>query len=225
MEKGCLLNEAWLELSEFSIDETLQYKLMFRAFSNKPKEGCFKKEKGIYEEYEPRDLGERLIKRHKLRIGLENKLRGHLEDGELIAIGYMIYPELRELPELIPDAYFKQVRLFPESFYWDDNLFEGKSAHYQKVRVINPKSTDNELDDDTPKPGRPSKACLIEQAYKELKSENKIDFNAFQKNAIHTIQDRLEEKYPGDFKKRNSGFGKEAVRKVIVDDFNANSLK
>ena len=62
MGKGCPLNEAWLELSEFSIDETFQYKLMFRALSNKPKEGCFKKEKGIYEEYEPRDLGERLIK-------------------------------------------------------------------------------------------------------------------------------------------------------------------
>ena len=159
-EKGVPFSKAWLELSEFSMGESFQYKRKFSALSEGAKEGSYIDE-GIYEEYEPKDMSERLFLRHKLKNSLQNNLIAHLEGGELIAIGYMVYPELREVSDVIPGAYFIQVRNNPENFYWEDNLFEGKTAHYQRVRIIDPNLIDNQSGDGTGKRGRPSKADLI----------------------------------------------------------------
>jgi len=162
--KGVPLSEAWFELSEFAIHPSFQYKRKYSALGKKPKSGVYKKQPGsIPEDYEPKDLELRHRKRIKLIAGLKNKLLELLESEELLAFGFMIEPEIKSEPQQIPGGLFIQTRKTPDAIAWDENLFNGRGATFEKVRVVIP----SEIEAHTSRPrGRPSKAAILQEAVK-----------------------------------------------------------
>ncbi len=98
---------------------------------------------------------------------------------------------------------------------WDQDKFQGRTVLFEEVRIFDPSSARIELESEKRERGRPPTWQYIEEAYEECKKNNGIDFSASQKTAIKAVIKRLRKKHPKKFEKLHSGFGSEAVRKVI----------
>ena len=118
------------------------------------------------------------------------------------------------------------------------DTFQGETAHYEDVRIYDPRynldGTKNKsaFPEDFQKefvlpdePGRPSQEKTILAVFNKLKSENKINFSGKQIEAVRLIRSYIIENMSDEWDEKGKGFSEKAIGNHIRKPFNAEKAK
>ena len=240
-EKGVPLSEAILEFSNFPNTGDSLDKIHYLNLCEPAQEGECKPDNPDYYKYVPKEPWFRESDRKRYKKRLCEHLCNELYLGNLTAIGTQVKPVKENSKKEILNLEFQfllnqnlekleEIENLPVGpkkpfSHWDDDVFQGRTVQFEDVRIFDPNSAKDETISEKRKRGRPSTRLQIEQAYEECKENKEIDFGASLITAIKVVIKRLRQKYPENFEKLHSGFGRETIRQVIRSDFQANVLK
>ena len=254
-EKGLSLSEAILRFSNFPNAGDSLDKIHYLNLCEPAQEGECKPVNPDFYKYYPKEPWYRDRDQRKYKKRLCEYLCKQLFVGKLIAIGTQINPVKENLKKEIPNLEFQfllhqnseKLEEFENFSFgpkkpfteWDDDAFQGETAHYEDVRIYDPRynldgtKTRSAFSEENQKikaaiydkPGRPSKRETILAVFEELKSKDKINFPGKQIAAVRLIQNYIKENMPDEWGKDGKGFSEKAIGNHIRELFNVEKNK
>ncbi len=114
------------------------------------------------------------------------EIRKNLTQNIWSAIGYSSPRSIKSTPLIVPGDFFLNCEIgISESQVWGDGL------NFVGIRLIHSSLLNGEIEKSENKPGRPSREHEIDEAFKALGSENKLDLGKPLATHIEAVRNRV----------------------------------